>query len=251
MTQWQKGAASEKRHWNERLCSLKIDVALPEFEAGQFIRLGLPELGGDGTQIDARPYSFVNAPHETEMEVYFNRVPEGSLSNRLFDLGEGDAVYVADRASGFMTLSELPAGRVLWLLCTGTALGPFLSILKTQLPWHQFEKIVLLHGVRTTDELTYSDVIKKLQQLHPQQLIKLDSVTREDVAGALKQRIPEAIGSGALESLTGLPFDAENSRVMICGNPEMVLASMGALQTKGLHKHLRRAPGQILQEIYR
>jgi len=251
MAQWQQGKVIENKHWNDQLCSLKIDVSLPDFEAGQFIRVGLPDVGGEGNQIAARPYSLVNAPHEALLEIYFNLVPEGSLSSRLHALHEGDAVYVADRSAGFMTLSEMPAGEILWLLCTGTALGPFLSILKTQAAWQQYEKIVLVHGIRRADELGYVDLIAKLQQLHPEQLIKVNSVTRELVKGALTQRIPNTIITGELEEKVALPFDAKTSRVMICGNPAMVAASLDVLQAKGLQKHLRREAGQILQEIYK
>lgn len=251
MTQWQWGKVVENRRWNGRLCSLKIDVILPQFEAGQFIRLGLPGTIEDRTQIQARPYSLVNAPDEKELEVYFNCVPGGDLSNRLFELNVGDEIVVSDRAYGFMTLTEMPEGRVLWLFCTGTALGPFLSILKTQEPWNQFEKIVLVHGVRSPDELTYDDLIKELQKLHPQQLIKINSVTDGSMAGALDQRIPDAIKNGTLEASTGLFLNANDSRVMVCGNPSMVADTVEALKTKGLRKHLRREPGQILQEIYK
>jgi len=250
MAQWQQGKVVVSKHWNQRLCSLKIEVDLPVFEAGQFIRIGLPD-PDDEEKMEARPYSFVNAPHEGLLEIYFNQVPEGSLSNRLAALHEGDAVYVADQPAGFMTESEVPDGEVLWLLASGTALGPFLSILKTQPPWQHFKHIVLVHGVRSVEELTYSELIGKLQKLHSGQLIKVNSVTREEVIGALHERIPEAIANGHLERLAGFDFNANTSRAMLCGNPAMVEGSLQALRDKGLRKHLRREPGQILQEIYK
>jgi len=250
MAQWQQGKVIENQHWNERLCSLRIEVELPEFEAGQFIRIGLPN-SVDAEQMDARPYSFVNGPHEELLEIYFNQVPEGNLSNRLAALQPGDAVYVANRPVGFMTAQEISDGETLWLLASGTALGPFLSLLKTQLPWQRFKKIVLVHGVRSADELTYAELIGKLQQLHAEQLIKINSVTREPFEGALSCRIPAAIANGELEALAGVEFDPVGSRVMLCGNPGMVADSLAALQVKGLRKHLHREPGHILQEIYK
>lgn len=250
MSQWQQGKVVENQHWNEHLCSLKIAVKMPEFEAGQFIRIGLPQLD-DEQQMEARPYSFVNAPHEALLEVYFNRVPEGSLSHRLQVLQEGEAVYVADRAAGFMTVAEILDGKTLWLLASGTAIGPFLSILKTDQPWQRFQHIVLVHGVHTAEDLTYNDLIATLQQRYGDRLIKVNSITREEVAGSLHDRIPVAITNGQLERLAGLDFNAASSRVMICGNPDMVADSIEALQAKGLRKHLRREPGHILQEIYK
>lgn len=249
--QWREGEVVANRHWNDRLCSLQIQVQQPEFEAGQFVRVGLPAITGDPADVEARPYSFVNAPDETMLEIYFNRVPEGSLSNRLFALERGEQVLVADRPAGFMTLAEVPQGQVLWMLATGTALGPFLSILKTPAPWQQFEKLVLVHGVRSADELTYQELLESLQAQHPQQFIRLNSVTREAVTGAIATRIPEAIRNGQLEAAAGLALEAQHSRVMLCGNPGMVQDSLLALQEKGLRKHLRREPGQVLQEIYK
>lgn len=249
MVQWLEGKVVENKHWNHRLCSLSVDVQLPAFLAGQFIRVALPEVG-DASQMEARPYSFVNAPHESLLEIYFNQVPAGSLSNRLGALETGDTVYVADRPAGFMTEQEVPDGEALWLLATGTALGPFLSILKTPAIWQRFKKIVLVHGVRKADELTYGELLGRLQKLHEGRLTKINSVTREAFSGAMPVRIPVAISSGELERLAGMALTAEHSRVMVCGNPGMVAESMAALESKGLKKHLRREPGQVLQEIY-
>ena len=248
MAQWQQGEVVENKHWSHRLCSLRIAVAMPEFEAGQFVRVGLPVQGAD--EMEARPYSFVNAPHENLLEIYFNRVPEGSLSQRLSLLEKGDKIWVADKAAGFMTMAEVPDGEDLWLLASGTALGPFLSILKTSLPWQRFKKVILVHGVRTQNELSYSDLISTWQQQHASQFMMFNSVTREAVEGALTDRIPESIENGKLELFADNRFDPIKSRVMICGNPDMVIDSMAALEAKGLKKHLRRQPGQLLQEVY-
>ena len=51
-------------------------------------------------------------------------------------------------ATGFLTLDEVPVGRDLWLLSTGTAIGPFLSMLADGEAFARFENLVLVHGVR-------------------------------------------------------------------------------------------------------
>mgnify|MGYP002713225105 CR=1 FL=1 len=247
MEQWKQGKVLENHHWNERLCSLRIEVELPKFKAGQFTRVALP----DGEEMLARAYSLVNAPHEPVAEFYFNRVPGGPLSTRLHQLKAGDSVFLSRAVAGFLTLSEVPACKHLWMLATGTALGPFLSILKTEEPWDRFEKIILVHGVRSQDELTYRTFIDRLRQQHPDKFIPIASVTREQVSGTLHQRIPEAIRSGALEAQAGLAIDPESAHVMICGSPAMVDESTAALQEKGLRKHRRRTPGHISVEIYK
>jgi ferredoxin--NADP+ reductase len=41
-----------------------------------------------------------------------------------------------------------------------------------------------------------------------------------------------------------------NTQVMICGNPDMVIEAQKLLDEKGLIKNLRRAPGQVTVEKY-
>lgn len=247
MEGWIEGTVVENKHWNQRLCSLRIRADLPPFEAGQFLRLAL-EVDG---KLMARPYSLVNAPGDDIAEVYFNKVPDGPLSSRLHMLQPGDKVWLSAMIAGFLTLSDIPPGKNLWMLATGTALGPFLSILKAGRVWRIFENVVLVHGVRSTDELTYRDYIEEVKSRYPERFISLTSVTREQVDGALSQRIPNAIESGDLEARAGIVMTPENDRVMLCGNPGMIEACVEVLTNKGLKRHRRRDPGQVVLEIYK
>ncbi|WP_237760672.1 hypothetical protein, partial [Staphylococcus aureus] len=47
-------------------------------------------------------------------------------------------------------------------------------------------------------------------------------VTRELHPGALNARITTLIENGELERAAGLEFSPEHSRIMLCGNPEMI-----------------------------
>ena len=93
MASWLDGKVVDNRRLNKYLTSLIIDVPLAGYEAGQFVRIGL----ADGDEVVARPYSLVNTPEETLLEVYFNIVEEGPLSPRLFELKAGDDVLIADQ----------------------------------------------------------------------------------------------------------------------------------------------------------
>ena len=104
MASWLEGKVVDNRRLNDYLTALIIDVDLDGYEAGQFVRIGLP----DGEEVLARPYSLVNTPEENYLEVYFNIVEEGPLSPRLFDLKAGDDILVSDNPSGFLTVSEVP-----------------------------------------------------------------------------------------------------------------------------------------------
>ena len=158
MANWLEGKVVDNRRLNQYLTSLIIDVSLGGYEAGQFVRIGLP----DGDTVLARPYSLVNTPDENLLEVYFNIVEEGPLSPRLFDLKAGDDVLVSDNPSGFQTVSEVPQCRHLWMIATGTGIGPFLAILKSEAAWQKFEKIMLCYSVSFSTELAYQDVIENV-----------------------------------------------------------------------------------------
>jgi ferredoxin--NADP+ reductase len=246
MAKWHTGKVVENRRWTENLTSLKIDAPLGPFEAGQFVRVGL-EIDGE---VVARPYSLVNAPSESVLEILFNVVPEGPLSPRLFELQEEDSVLVATNPTGFLTVSEVPETANLWMLATGTAIGPFLSILKGTEVWQRFERIVLCYSVRTEAELAYAQAITELAELHPVQLCFIPIITREEVADALSIRIPLAITSGELESRSGVSLSADNSHVMMCGSKAMIEDVSKVLEARDMRKHRRREPGHFTIEKY-
>ena len=116
MANWLNGKVVDNRRLNDYLTSLIINVEFGNYEAGQFVRIGL----ADGDDVLARPYSLVNTPQESHLEVYFNIVEEGPLSPRLFELKAGDDVLVSDNPSGFLTVSEVPECKHLWMIATGT-----------------------------------------------------------------------------------------------------------------------------------
>ena len=246
MAKWHDGLVVENRRWTDDLTSLKIDAPLGDFEAGQFIRVGL-EIDNE---IIARPYSLVNPPFESTLEILFNIVPEGPLSTRLFDLQQGDNVLVATRPAGFLTVSEVPEVANLWMLATGTAIGPFLSILKGEEVWQRFDRVVLAYSARIQSELAYAQELAELAAKHPVQLCFIPVITREEVAGALPIRIPLAITNGELEKRAGTSLLAENSHVMMCGSKEMIEDVSSVLEARDMHKHRRRDPGHYTIEKY-
>jgi ferredoxin--NADP+ reductase len=246
MAAWVEGRVVRLRRWTDDLYSLQIQAEIPPFRAGQFTRLAL-EIEGE---MVARPYSFVNGPDNPLLEFYFIRVPGGPLTARLIELVPGDPLFIAPRSAGFFVLDEVPSADVLWMLSTGTAIGPFLSILTTAQSWRQFRRIVLVHAVRYIPELTYREEIDALLAAHPQQLQYIPFVSREPLDIAIPGRVTAALENGALEARAGLELNAVNSQVMICGNPGMVADTQQALEARGMKKNRRREPGQITTEQY-
>ncbi len=246
MGEWIEVTVAEKVRWNDGLYSLRFQAPLPAFKAGQFVRVGLDV---DGERI-ARPYSLVNAPDETPHEIYFNVVPEGPLSPRLARLEPGDPLFVHSSVTGTMTMERTPEHRHLWLFATGTALGPFLSILKTDAPWERAERVVLCHSVRRATDMAYGETIRRLQARHGDRFDFVPVVTREAHPGALRERIPALLTSGEIERLVGLSLCPGDAHVMLCGNSGMIEEVQQVLESRGLRRHRRREPGHITVEKY-
>lgn len=246
MEEWLEGTVIEKRHWCDNLYSLRLKAPVGNFTAGQFTRLAL-EIDGERV---ARPYSFVNPPQDDLLEVHFNEVPDGPLSPRLAALEPGDRVWVSARPNGFFTLESLPQSENLWMIATGTALGVYLSILRTEQPWQRFPHIVLVHNVRKRDQLSYADEIVKLREQYGERFRYVPITSREEVAGALHGRILAALENGGLESHAGVALTPQASHVMLCGNMGMIREVSTALESRGMRKHRRKEPGHYTTEKY-
>jgi len=247
MAEWLTAKVVENKQWNDRLHSLRVETDFPAFKAGQFTRLALDI---DGEMV-SRPFSLVNSPDERPLDFYFIEVPDGVLSSKLVLMQPGDEILVAPKAAGLLTLEQLPEAKHLYLVATGTGVGPFLSIAKTSQVWDLFEKVVLVHAVRHKDELTYPETIAEVQANHPEDFLYVPIVSREECDFALSGRIPQAVDDGRLEHRVGLKITPEDSQIMLCGNPAMVQDTMDILiEKRGLRKHSRREPGHISIEKY-
>jgi ferredoxin/flavodoxin---NADP+ reductase len=250
MAAWIEGRVAGKRQWTQALISLQVDAPALKFVAGQFARLALPAPEAYAESMIGRPYSFVNPPHAAPHEFYFIVLPEGPLTPRLAALENGDAIWLAPRANGFFSISEVPPAEVLWCLCTGTGIGPFLSMLRTEEAWAGFERIVLVHAVRHAEELTYREEIAGIAKARGGAFQFVPMVSRQQHPGALSGRIPLAIEDGRLEARVGIALSPENSHAMLCGNPAMVEDTQKVLLARGMKRHRRREPGHVTVETY-
>jgi ferredoxin--NADP+ reductase len=246
MAAWNTGKVVEHKQWNETLHSLYVESEIEPYQAGQFTKIGL-EINGE---IIGRPYSLVNPPYSQPLEFYYIQLPGGPLTPHLAQLKVGDSILVAPRANGFMILDEVPPARHLWLMATGTGVGPFLSILGTEKPWQRFERVVLVYAVRTLSELSYQEHIEHLYAKHLEKFAFIPFISREPSDFAMPGRIPQAISNGHLEARAEIKFSAEDSQIMLCGNPQMVAETTNVLIARGLKKHRRKDPGQITVENY-
>jgi len=246
MAKWLQGTIRESHCWSENLYSIKIQCEPIDFKAGQFVNIAL-DLNNKRV---ARPYSLVNTPDEPLLEVHFNAVPHGTLSPALARLKAGDAIQVSDRAAGLLTLDQIPEVPHLWLLATGTGIGPFLSLLKTPEPWQRFDNIILAYSVKTLDRLAYKTDFDSLLSQYPDKFHFFPCITREQVEGSIHARITHCIENAEFEKRAGLTFSPDSSHVMLCGNAKMIAEVTELLQARGLRKHSFREAGHIATEKY-
>lgn len=222
------------------------------FAAGQYARLGLP---GEHDVI-WRAYSMVSAPHEDSLEFYGILVPGGRFTSLVKELKPGAAILIEKQPYGFMTVDRFEDGEELWMLATGTGIGPFISILRDPHAWQKFDKLILVHCVRHANEFAYQEQLLQLAKKQPvattAQLKIVRTATREATEDAtlLSGRITTLLETGELERAVGIPLAAESSRIMLCGNPDMIEDTRRILHQRGMRPCRRVLPGQFVTENY-
>ncbi len=239
------------RHWTDRLFSFTTtrDAAL-RFSNGHFTMIGL--------RVDEKPllraYSIASPNYEDHLEFLSIKVEDGPLTSRLQHIQVGDSIVVGRKPTGTLVVDYLLPGKRLYLFSTGTGLAPFMSIIRDPESYEKFEQIILVHGVRTVDELAYHDVILQhlpshefLGDMIATQLLYYPTVTRQDFRNV--GRIPDLIGTGKLFADLDVPaLDAAHDRAMICGSPAMLKDLRHLLESRGFKEGSTSRPGDFVIE---
>ena len=247
MAKWLDAKVVARTDWNDHLFSLRFACDdFPPYKAGQFTKVGVAQ----GDKVLSRPYSLVSAPDDNEIEIVAVPVEDGLLSPQLHKMQVGDSLKIMAPATGFLVLDEVPKSRDLWLMATGTGVGPFLSILATEQVWETYENVVLVYGARFEHDLAYTKLIEACAANHPNNFHFVPVVSRETIANGLHGRIPTLLQTQSIQQKIGLDIHPDNSQVMLCGNPAMIEDATQTLIELGLSKHLRRSPGHISLERY-
>lgn len=246
---------TQVQRWTDKLFSFRI--TRPQgysFAAGQYSRLGLRI---DGLDI-WRAYSVVSAPDDDFLEYYSIVVPGGTFTTSLKDLEAGSPILLDKQAFGFMTPDRFEDGAQLWMLSTGTGLGPFLSMLQDRYVWEKFQQLILVHCVRKAEEFAYGALLDKLQRSAPPGALQVIRTTTRDATPPgdavdtvrLGGRITSLLENGELEKAAGFAITPDNARVMLCGNPEMIEDTRRILHGRGMRPCRRALPGQFVTENY-
>ena len=230
------------RPWSDKTFSFTLTRPQDfSFANGEFVTLGLKREG----KLVARAYSIVSTADRDHLEFLSIHVPDGPLTSQLVQVQPGHSVWVNSKTTGSLTLNHVLPGRTLYMLATGTGLAPFISLVRDPETYARFERVVLVHSVRTVAELAYRE---EFETPGNPQLLYVPTVTRETFS--TPERGAELFRTGLLSQRLGLPLpDPEHDRVMICGNPEMTREMTTHLKDSGWTLTNHRGVGNFSTEL--
>ncbi|HOE96056.1 MAG TPA: ferredoxin--NADP reductase [Candidatus Sumerlaeota bacterium] len=144
---------------------------IPDFEAGQYVVLGMnnerePEKGSV-----QRPYSIASPPEQKEfLEFYIRYVdqPESDnpLTHLLWPLKVGDRLYLGKKITGHFTLAKTldpNDPRLKVFVAAGTGLAPFVSMILSYVTRGVSPgQFAVLHGASIPQDLGYRDDLRRL-----------------------------------------------------------------------------------------
>lgn len=229
---------------------------LGPFEPGQFTNLGLPPRdpahASGSSGLVKRPYSIASAPNEPAVEFFLRLVDDGALTPQLWKLGVGDRLWMEPRTVGKFTLAEVPTGKDLVMVSTGTGLAPYVSMLRHYRGTGRWNRLVMVHGVRIESDLGYRGELEGLAQ-QDNKLVYLPVCSREHEPGpwqGMRGHVMAALEPAFYAKAVGAPLDPEHCQVFLCGNPQMIDSVEAQLGALGFQPHTRKNPGQIYKERY-
>ena len=147
--------ADEIRHF-----VFDAETAEFSFIPGQFVSFSDSV---DGKKV-TRAYSIASEPHGTLFELCLNRVKEGKLSPRLFEMQVGNTIEMQGPLGYFVLRNPLSDSV---LVATGTGIAPFRAMLKPALARESGHQFTLIFGVRYEHNLMYREEFERLAAQHP------------------------------------------------------------------------------------
>lgn len=243
-----------------------VDWSLPDFKAGQFTVLGLPGSAprcqfstpenppSEPDKWIRRAYSISSSSLEHEyLEFYIGLVSSGALTPRLFALNIGDHVWLSPKVSGMFTLEEVPEGKNIVLIATGTGLAPYMSMLTSELTCNGPRRVAVLHGAYHSWDLGYRSELLALKHLCKNftYVVTIDRPEEEPV--------PWTGHTGFVQDLWRQEVIAEawgfhptpaDTDIFLCGNPNMIEDAVEILGTEGFREHSHKEPGEIHVERF-
>src|SRR5215471_15590395 len=248
-------ATADDKHYRARITKrvdlapelwmIRIDPGAEfEFTPGQYATLGVQ---GEDKRSE-RPYSIVSSPYEKEIEFFFELVPQGELTPKIYSLKTGDEVLMRKSSKGRFILDRVSGRRNHLLVCTVTGVAPYVSFVRTLYKdWKEGtftgdHKLFLLNGASRSWEFGYSEELRKFAFEAPW-LTFVPTISRpwedENWVGETG-RVDDLLRK--YSDLWGL--NSTNTTAYLCGHPEMIEHGKGILKRVGFAKE------NIKEEVY-
>ncbi len=216
-----------------------------KFIPGQYATLGIEH---EGKRIE-RPYSIVSSPSESEIEFFFELVPEGALTPRLHKLQVGSELFMRKLPKGRFTLDTESGRKHHLLVSTVTGVAPFVSFIRTLAEdWREgrfdgSHQLYLLNGASRPWEFGYKEELTRFSAELPW-FKYVPTVSRPwdhaDWPGEIG-RADDILRKYADQWQLG----PTNTTAYLCGHPDMIANSKAILKRRGF---LDRTA--IKEEIY-
>ena len=218
-------------------------LALPDrerltFRPGQFLTLDLPI--GETRRDGWRSYSIASAPGETnEAELCIVQLPGGLGTDYLFNRASVGTEIPTKEPGGVFTLPDRALDYDVVMICTGTGVAPFRSMLRQRLAVEQ-RQFHLIFGCRTPADVLYREEFARLARQHPHFTYTV-ALSREPVVDANFNTVNGYVHQVYEAAYTGVRPDL---RFYLCGWSQMVDEAKARLLEMGY------SPEQVILELY-
>jgi ferredoxin--NADP+ reductase len=239
---------------------------MPNFISGQYAALGLlgsaprcewsePETPpSEPEKLIRRAYSIASSSKTREyMEFYLGLVSTGALTPRLFALKVGDPLWLGPKVTGMFRLDQVPDGKHVVLIATGTGLAPYISMLSSEMNCGGPRRFAVLHGAFHSWDLAYRSELMNLQHLckNMNYIATIDRPEEEPVrwSGHIGW-VQNLWRTGVVAETCGFQPTPDNTHIFLCGNPAMIDEMMKILSKEGFREDRPRGQGNIHVERY-
>jgi ferredoxin--NADP+ reductase len=228
---------------------VKLEGEKFDYEPGQYTVLGLkrsssriPDAADDRPELQSKPadhmirraYSITSNSSADELEFVVTLVRSGDLTPRLFSLKEGSRIYVEPKASGIFTLGSSSGIRDLLLVCTGSALAPYLSMIRTDFPQSSENQYVIVHAAAVSWDLAFRAQVEELaeQSKHLAYIPTITAPERDKNWHGLTGTVESLLAGGEIEDAIGMPISPDRFDAFLAGSPEMIDAVTAELEAR-------------------
>ncbi|MBV6660292.1 iron-sulfur-binding ferredoxin reductase [Pseudomonas yamanorum] len=175
----------------------------------------------------ARPYSLASLPQEDPfLEFHIDCRLPGEFSDAARQFKAGDSLRLGELRGGTLQYDPDWQSRPLWLLASGTGLGPLWGVLREALRQDHQGPIRVIHLAHDADGHYLAEPLTQLAAAHPNVTVELWTA------------------AGSTDALAQLRLVSRQTLALLCGHPASVEAFSKRLFLAGLPRN------QLLADVF-